>query len=324
MNEFREKLLGGKRVETPLLKVKAPRGDHATAEDESLSELAIPREAARVANHRDGDRHRLENETVQVVHDGGTQSVTLVNLSGGGAMIEGGEGLRLWDRVELQLGDWNRVEAAVRWIKNGRVGLEFAHETRIETDTAQLAHMLQTVLERSFPDIAIAAKRDAAAASAIAEDEDEDAAGAEETPELHDLAERELRHPLIWSGVVHYNHDSTPVRLRNISSGGALIEGEAGFPVGAELLLDLNEAGTIFCTVHWARGDTAGLKFHSPYDLNQLAEVRPKMAAARWVAPDYLREDRSTNSPWASQWGRSDLGDLHRSLEATRAAIRRR
>ena len=149
MNEFREKLLGGKKVEAPLLRTKAPRAEQPLAEDESFAELSIPREAARVANHRDSDRHRLENETVEIVHDGRTRQVTLVNLSGGGAMIEGGDDLRLWDRVELKLGDWNRVEAAVRWIKNGRIGLEFAHETRIETDTEQLAQMLQAVLERA-------------------------------------------------------------------------------------------------------------------------------------------------------------------------------
>ena len=191
MNEFREKLLGGKKVEAPLLRTKAPRAEQPLAEDESFAELSIPREAARVANHRDSDRHRLENETVEIVHDGRTRQVTLVNLSGGGAMIEGGDDLRLWDRVELKLGDWNRVEAAVRWIKNGRIGLEFAHETRIETDTEQLAQMLQAVLERSFPDIAIAAAREAAATSAAAEDEA--AAVVEETPELHDLTERDRK-----------------------------------------------------------------------------------------------------------------------------------
>ena len=42
--------------------------------------------------------------------------------------------------------------------------------------------------------------------------------------------------------------------------------------------------------------------------------ARPEVASARWVAPDYLRDDQSGNSPWAAQWDRSDLGSLHRRL----------
>jgi hypothetical protein len=61
-----------------------------------------------------------------------------------------------------------------------------------------------------------------------------------------------------------------------------------------------------------------------PFDLRELAKVRPEVAGARWVAPDYLREDRSANSPWASQWNRSDLADLHRGLELRQSRLRRR
>lgn len=315
MNEFRDRLLRGKRTETPLLKAKGPRpADMPVAEEESFSELVIPRETHRQSDHRDGDRHRLDQERAILKHKGRGQAVTLVNLSGGGAMIEGAKKLRLWDRVELQLGDWHRVEGAVRWIKGDRIGLEFAHETGVDTGSDELAQMLRVVLQRSFPDIAIAAlEPPPPAAAAPAAEAKEPAENARE----HD--ERELRHPLIWSGEVHYAHETTPVRLRNISSGGALIEASAALPVGAELLLDLGDAGTIFGTVVWAHGDAAGLKFHSAYDVRNLAKARPEIAGARWVAPDYLRSDRSSDSPWASHWGRSDLAGLHRKLGSPRS-----
>lgn len=309
MNEFRERLFGGKSLQEPLLRPKkgAVRPSKA-AEEESFAELAIPRETVRQANHRDGDRHRLEAEQAEIVHDGRTQAVTLINLSGGGAMIEGAVDLKLWDRVELKLGAWNRVEAAVRWVKGDRYGLEFAHETRIEASDAELTETLRAVIQRSFADVAMAA--DASS--------EPDQPSAEEL-ELRETADREIRHPLIWSGFVHYNHQTTAVRLRNISSNGALIECSDPIPVGAELLLDLDEAGAIFATVHWSRGDNAGLRFHSPYDLNRLAEARPEIASAKWTAPDYLRDDRSANSPWAEQWGRSDVTALHRALQRRRS-----
>lgn len=312
MNDFRDRVLAGKPVHDPLLRSKKPPRPEPSkaAEEESFAEIAINREAIRQANHRESDRHRLENEAVEIIHEGRTQVVTLVNLSGGGAMIEGADGLRLWDRVELRLAEWSSVEAAVRWIRGRRYGLEFAHETRIETGQEELADMLRAVIARSFPDVALEVESDEPAQVAppprlrLPEPEDD----------RREEIERELRHPLIWSGLIHHDHNTRPVRLRNISAGGALIECEQSLKQGAELLLDLGDAGSIFATVHWAHGEAVGLKFHAPYDLRQLAAARPEVASARWVAPDYLRDVPQGNSPWAKQWGRSDLGTLQRRL----------
>ena len=307
MNEFRNKILGRGGSPASLLRAKAAKGQPSrAAEEESFDALTIPRDTGRgAANHRDDDRHRLSSETVVICRDGLEETVTLINLSGGGAMVEGAPELKLWDRVELKFGDLHRLEAVVRWIKNGRVGLEFAHETRIEASEEEVSSLLRDVIQRSFSDVVLA--------DAVPND----ATQADDTPQDGgpDQVVRELRHPLIWNGTVHFSYESTPVRLRNISSGGAMIESDGAFPVDVELLLDLGDAGAIFGTVHWARGDQAGLKFATPYDLSQLAKARPQVTGAQWTPPDYLREDRSANSPWASQWGRADLGRLHRFLK---------
>lgn len=314
MNEFRERVLGGKPLHEPLLraKSKAVTAPPRPAEEESFDGLTIPREEGRQSNHRDSDRHRLADEGVELFHEGVAQHVTLINLSIGGAMIEGASELKLWDRVELRFSEWSRVEAAVRWIRGERFGLEFAHETRVETGAEELQEMLRSVIQRSFPDVSVAAAVPLPNPSEAPQPQRLKGEDGEE--ERHEIAERELRHPLIWSGEVHYNHDSIAVRLRNISSGGALVECARPLPRGAELLLDLDEAGTIFASVHWSRGETAGLKFHTAFDVKRLAAARPEVAAPRWVAPDYLRSHGAENSPWARQWGRSDLGALHRRL----------
>lgn len=319
MNDFRDRVFGGKPGHDPLLLTKKPPRTKPSkaAEEESFSELAINREAIRQANHRDTDRHRLDAETVELTLDGQTQRVSLINLSGGGAMIEGSVGLKLFDRVELRLGGSASLEAIVRWVRGQRFGLEFAHETRIETGLEELNDTLLAVIRRSFPDVALEAEAEVPAVEP-----------ADVTPssssDFYNRPERELRHPLIWSGLVHFDHDSSPVRLRNISSNGALIEVTVTYPVGAELLLDLGEAGSIFATVHWARGDQCGLEFKAPFDITELARARPEVASSRWVAPDHLRDNRGGSGPWAAQWERGDLGALHRHLESTRSAIHRR
>ena len=322
MNDFRDRVLGGKPLRADLLRSKQPRsGGAGETVERGSPDLSIPREEARQSNHRDSDRHRLAGETVELVHAGASQHVTLINLSGGGAMVEGAEGLKLWDRVELRFAEWSRVEAAVRWIRGKRFGLEFAHETRVETDDAQLHDMLRAVIHRSFPDISLAADQSDVQAKQAAEPVTPAAAQDAAQEDGREQADRELRHPLIWSGEVHYDHDTITVRLRNISNGGALVECASPLRSGAELLLDLGPAGTVFASVHWSRADAAGLKFHTPFDVKRLAAARPKVATERWVAPAYLSAHSSDNSPWAKQWGRSDLDTLHRRLAGSAARL---
>ena len=107
-------------------------------------------------DHRDEVRHRLARETATVGYEGAMLDVDLINLSGGGAMIEADFSPALWDRVDLYLGEGSPIECAVRWLRNGRIGLEFAHETQIDCDPAERDALLLDVIRRSFPDIHLA------------------------------------------------------------------------------------------------------------------------------------------------------------------------
>ena len=68
-------------------------------------------------------------------------------------MIEGKLDLKLWDRVELRLGEDGLVECVVRWIADPRVGLEFAHETRLDCSDDQRAKVLREVISNSFGNV---------------------------------------------------------------------------------------------------------------------------------------------------------------------------
>ncbi|MEO7241006.1 MAG: PilZ domain-containing protein [Sphingomicrobium sp.] len=303
MNDMRSRIVGGRGGDgSPLVRGKVPSGADATR---GLKSVSVPRETSRTSDSRDGDRHRLPDGMVLASHSSADHQVQLINLSGGGAMISGPFEPKLWDRVLLHLGDEGTIECAVRWLKGDRIGLEFAHETRIDCSPEQRDALLRQVIARNFPDVALPERAEPAV-----EAETVDVPMVEPEHRRH-----ELRHPLIWSGTIHYDHDSTPVRLRNISSQGAMIESSATFPEGAEPLLDLGEAGTLFATVSWVHGDQVGLTFHEPFDLDQLARSKPEVAPSRWEKPAYLRSVTGSDSPWDEHWQRLSLGELNQELD---------
>jgi len=302
-NSFRAAVLNGVKPDL-VVSEKSPRLDHST---DDLDRGIVPRSETRRGNHRGGDRHRLSNETALARYEGEDHRVELVNLSAGGAMIRADFEPRLWDMVELELAEGQVVECAVRWLKNGLVGLEFAHETRIDCAPETRARLLLDVISRSFPDASLT----------IAEPEGEDQASEVEAGEESDCGKRlDKRHPLIWNGEIHDINGSNPVRLRNISTGGALVDVAIDYAVGSEVLLDLGEAGQFFAFVTWAHGDQVGLKFKEPFDIECLAKSRPEVAPTRWVKPSFL-DLRETDdlSPWHSKWSRSSLSEIRTELE---------
>ena len=294
---IRSKIFGsGKNGdESPIVQSKAPKGAKADA----LHSIAVSRETTRKADTRDEDRHRLPDEQVGATYKGRKHTVQLVNLSGGGAMVAADFVPKLWDRLQLHLGENGTIDCAVRWLKGDRIGLEFAHETRLDCSADKQAAVLRDVIARSFPDIAF----DGAPAEAVAETN-------------YDELRGDRRHPLIWSGLIHHDFQSTPIRLRNISSTGAMIECSAPLRVGAEPMLELGDHVQISTTVAWVFGDTAGLRFQSEFDLANLARSRPDLASVKWDCPEYLqRVGAATASPWDEQWDRMSLGELRQSLE---------
>jgi hypothetical protein len=291
---IRAKIYGGAQAaEESLLRAKKPKG----AKADSLHSVAVPRETRRASNGRGEDRHRLTDERARLTHAGTDIEIELINLSGGGAMVAGPFEPKLWDRVNLHLGNHGMIECAVRWIRDGRVGLEFAHETRLDWPSDQVAIVLRHVIERTFPHITFPAS-----------DEPEPAAP---EPPRTDESRAASRHPLIWCGTLHHDFQSDAVRLRNISSTGAMIETDASVRIGAELALELADSVMLSAKVEWAVGDQVGLKFDAPFDMDQLAEAHPSVAGTNWTPPTYLR----AGATGQNHWGRLSIPQLHKDLE---------
>ncbi len=306
MNSFRAALGKGEGLHPsgPLMPGKRPLGASETA---GLGSVPVPRETVRTADHRDDDRHRLQAEEASLKVGRKSHQVELINLSGGGAMITTDLPLEMWQKVHLGLGDCAPVECAVRWIKNDRVGLEFAHETQIGGDGVTRDAMLLDVLKRNFPESAAAAPAKPVEASVAPPKPAEAPTGAQRRVDL--------RHPLIWWGEIHYSHDTSRVRLRNISESGALVDSDVAYAPNAEVLLDLGGAGQHFAVVTWSRGDQVGLKFASPFNIALLAKIKPDIATHQWARPAYLKSGRETDEDVAGGWNSASLSSLREDLE---------
>ena len=305
MNSFRSAILSGKGLhpKNPLVNDKQGHG----ASEDDLTSVAVPRSEVRNTNHREDDRHRLDQEVARARIGDEEYDVDLINLSGGGAMIRCDFKPRLWQRVDLILGEGGEIECAVRWIRSDRVGLEFAHETRIDCDPQQRDALLLDVIHRSFPDVALAPREELPEAEPEGQPDDDDA--------IANSRRTERRHPLVWMGEVYFAHSSEKVRLRNISAHGALIESPVQYPLGVELLLDLGDAGQHFGTVSWACGDKAGLKFKNDFDLKLLGSAKPEVAPHLLIRPGPGIAAADIDNPWADGWRRQSLEQLRDDLE---------
>jgi hypothetical protein len=242
MHELRATIAAGEALKPsgPIAKKAKP-----AAPKGGLTAIAVKREESRLTDQRREPRHRelLENATIYFRRR--PFDVPVINVSPNGVMIEADIDPWIGDELAIQFSDCNRTKCVVRWIRDRRIGLEFREETTI-------------IGPSSVRDLIIRRLRGEAQ-----EAQDEGAGAAKAT--------RAPRQTLIWMATLHFEHDTFPARLRNISTDGAMIESKRDFPVGSEVLLDLGDAGTVFGIVRWSKGGQLGLRFSRKFDLKNLA-----------------------------------------------------
>jgi diguanylate cyclase (GGDEF)-like protein len=103
---------------------------------------------------------------------------------------------------------------------------------------------------------------------------------------------RPPRHRLIRNGQLIWEGRTLPVRLRNISAGGAMIECDSQLEPGTPVELDLAEAGTLPAEVRWCQQGQLGLHFGEEFALGKLARTRRRGGgggAALSRTPDFLQ-----------------------------------
>ena len=112
------------------------------------------------------------------------------------------------------------------------------------------------------------------------------------------------RAQLQWNGMVF------PVRIRNISVGGALLETSRGLSPGAPVQLDLPGCGSFGAEVRWAEDSRIGIKFDRPFNVALLSSTVDNPLARTGLQPAYLATEKSPDSPWAAAKERFTPADL--------------
>ena len=109
------------------------------------------------------------------------------------------------------------------------------------------------------------------------------------------LPPREPRMRIIRATLLHYQGQVRGARLRNISSGGALVESREEVAVGAEIQLDFAAGGLIDAKVIWTKGTQFGCQFKEKFNLKLLQPAKAAAAnPAMVMAPDYLTAKDAT------------------------------
>ena len=120
--------------------------------------------------------------------------------------------------------------------------------------------------------------------------------GSATRPDAH-LTQREPRIRIIRAALLHYHGRVKGARLRNISSGGALVECRDEMEVGTEIKLDFGAGGLIAGTIAWAKGTQFGVHFSETFDLKLLqVAASPLPKGAYVMKPDYLKGGDSSQA----------------------------
>ena len=112
--------------------------------------------------------------------------------------------------------------------------------------------------------------------------------GAATRPDAHFIP-REPRMRIIRAALLHYDGEVRGARLRNISSGGALVECRQPVEVGKKIELDFAAGGLIPGKVVWAKGTQFGVQFDEKFNLKLLQQLaKPAPKGAKFMGNDDL------------------------------------
>ena len=104
---------------------------------------------------------------------------------------------------------------------------------------------------------------------------------------------REPRHRLMRRAITSINGQTIEVKLRNISSMGALVDCPLPVAPGTELSINIIGIGPVRGLVRWAQANKFGVQFEGLFDLARLAAKKAKPNDVRMLRPTYLDRQAS-------------------------------
>jgi diguanylate cyclase (GGDEF)-like protein len=99
---------------------------------------------------------------------------------------------------------------------------------------------------------------------------------------------REPRHRLMRRAITCLDDETMEVKLRNISSMGALVECPLAVSPGTELTIDIVGVGPVQGTVRWAQAGKFGVQFSEQFNLARLAPKKERTNEPTMLRPWYI------------------------------------
>ena len=104
---------------------------------------------------------------------------------------------------------------------------------------------------------------------------------------------REPRHRLMRRAVARIEDEVVELKLRNISSMGALAECDVPVTPGTPMTIDIVGVGPVFGTVRWAHTGQFGVQFGEQFDLGRLAPKKQKANDVTMLRPWYVEQQQT-------------------------------
>lgn len=123
MHEFRSAIISGD-VKSALDPTARKERCRRSSGGLSLIDIAIPREERRTTDQRREDRFNGVIDRATITFRRKKSLVKVVNVSASGVMIESAIMPRIGEEIAVELDGLGRIEGVVRWIRQGRVGLD--------------------------------------------------------------------------------------------------------------------------------------------------------------------------------------------------------
>jgi hypothetical protein len=101
---------------------------------------------------------------------------------------------------------------------------------------------------------------------------------------------REPRHRLMRRAIALIDGETVELKLRNISSMGALAESAVSVSPGSELTVDIVGVGPVRAVVRWAQAGKFGVQFEREFDLTRLAPKQEKRNSPAMLSPWYVEQ----------------------------------
>ena len=278
VHELRSTLIRGER-RIPLANKAAGAGTQR-AKDGSLTGIKIRREETRRCDQRRELRHANIVDQATIRYQRRLYEVPVLNVSSRGAMLESDLRPRIGARIEIRFADCNETSCFVRWVRDGRIGLEFEKETLVIGANDVRQPIVSGRREGEHPSIAVRKQR---------------------APRQSSMLRAQL----------HWPTGSMPVRLRNISADGAMLQAGQDLDEDSDIVLEIPHAAAIPGRVRWCRSKQIGIHFNDVFDLNALIHPDDHVPEQpEYLKPDYLQSETDPNSPWAARWSRLTPDDL--------------